>query len=122
MSSGRAGTVPVIDEEDHDDEVRGTVPLQVVKITQSGELAAHKQVKSKIAQISPHRPKVASSLEDEQLRGLRTTITNRANEVHPRTVRHCGACRAHTPHELRPTGMICSRCREAALHYELDRD
>lgn len=40
----------------------------------------------------------------------------------PRTVRHCVFCRAYTPHELRPEGVLCVICALTIQEEELDRD
>jgi hypothetical protein len=43
----------------------------------------------------------------------------------PRTMKYCGTCREYTPHEItRQTTIVilCIRCLERALAYELDRD
>ena len=43
----------------------------------------------------------------------------------PKIVKYCGSCQQYTPHEI--TGqstivVLCVRCLERALAYELDRD
>ncbi len=50
----------------------------------------------------------------------RTHETEPEHGVYPRTVRYCTTCAAHTPHELRPEGIVCAACAFSLL--ELDRD
>src|SRR5690349_7256116 len=43
-------------------------------------------------------------------------------QVYPSTVRYCRWCRAYTPHELRPAGVLCASCARTVLIEELERD
>ncbi len=40
----------------------------------------------------------------------------------PKSVRLCKVCGDHTPHEMRPDGMVCVRCAERTVRAELDRE
>ena len=40
----------------------------------------------------------------------------------PKTLRFCRACGRQTPHEIRPSGLMCRACAERSVGAELDRD
>ena len=56
-----------------------------------------------------------------------STATARKEEARepapvPKTVRQCKTCGEETTHELRSTGVVCTKCAERSVSADLDRD